>query len=261
MKVLVLGAGKMVEAILIGLKETEDLSSWSIFSPSGESAKALALKVGAEWVKELPNLKYDYVLLGCKPQQLPDAALLLNDNLRDSLLISVLAAISEEKQREILKSKQLVRVMPNLPVKYKVGVTLLSSNSATNELPKVQKLFSNLGSAVILQEKELEELTLLTGSGPALFYEFSKNLSESFTSLDQKQRESLGRQVFLGSAISAKNEEKSLQEMIDSVTSRGGVTIAVLENFRSMKLLDLIKGGIAAGLKRTQELKAILLRS
>ena len=122
-----------------------------------------------------------------------------------------------------------------------------------------EELFSKLGLIKILPENELEELTLLTGSGPALFYEFAKTLAGSFSSLTDSEREEMVRAVLRGSAASVGNE--SLTQMIGDVTSKGGVTIAVLDEWRKSGLGQVLKSGIDAGVKRTEELKAHLLQN
>lgn len=259
MKVLVLGAGKMVEAILTGLKKTENLSEWIIYSPSGTSAQKLAGKVGARAVQDLSQVKNpDWVLVGCKPQQLPDLKKTLDGRFKDSLFVSVLAAVSEEDQLKMLEIKDLIRVMPNLPVEFNDGITLMSSTSAKGRLSSFQFIFNKLGTALVVTEKELEELTILTGSAPAFFYEFAHNLASSFESLDVEQREKLVRQVLKGSARSATDSKKTLVEMTDAVTSKAGVTIAVLNHWRENKFAELIRAGVEAGKKRTEEIKSLL---
>lgn len=262
MKVLVLGAGKMTEAILFGLKDEADLSQYSIFSPSGKSAEELAKKVGARFVKSLDEVSNpDMVWVGCKPQQLKSLSESLGGRFAQATFVSMLAALPEKQQLDLLKASKLVRIMPNLSVRFKKGVTLLSSESAPNEMKIIKGLFSLLGLARSVTEDELEELTLLTGSGPALFYEFTKILAGSFTSLDPQERENLARMVLLGSGISAEKNPEGLNVMIDAVTSKGGVTIAVLEEWRKLGQDKLIASGIEAGKKRTAEIKELLLRS
>lgn len=259
MKVLVLGAGKMVEGILMGLKATTNLSEWHIYSPSGTSAQKLAGKVGARALADLKDMKNpDWVLVGCKPQQLKELKTLLGERFKESLFVSILAALTEEDQRNILEVKDLIRCMPNLPVEYQQGIVLLSSNSAKSRLSSFQSLFSKLGTCLVVDETELEELTLLTGSGPAFFYEFTKNLADCFTSLNESQREKLARHVLQGAAKASSGGSQSLSDLTDSVTSKGGVTIAVLNEWRSLDLKNLMKKGIEAGKKRTEEIKALL---
>jgi pyrroline-5-carboxylate reductase len=260
MRVLVLGAGKMVEAILEGLKNETDLSQFSIYSPSGESAKRLAEKIGCHFLSSLEEVtEVDWIWLGHKPQQLPAVAEKIRGKFQNAIFVSMLAALSEEDQMRLLGAQKLIRIMPNLPIKYKKGVTLLSSLSANQELKIIESLFSLVGVAQIVSEKDLEELTILTGSGPALFYEFTKLMSLSFESLSEFQRESLSRMVLLGAGISAFEDEKDLSQMIGEVTSKGGVTIAVLNEWRHLKLNELVKNGIFAGQKRAAEMKSLIL--
>ncbi len=257
MRVLVLGAGKMVDAILTGLRKTENLSEWMIYSPSGTSASRLAGKVGARAVTELTAVKNpDWVLVGCKPQQLRELRGTLGDGFGESLFVSILAALPEADQLRILGAKDLIRVMPNLPVQFNEGIVLLSSASSKGRLSSFQTLFSKLGQALVVEEAALDELTLLTGSGPAFFYEFAQTLGNSFSALAVEEREKLVRQVLKGSARSLAGKE-SLEEMIGAVTSKGGVTIAVLEHLRT-QLPKLMGDGIEAGRERARELRALL---
>ena len=258
MKVLVLGAGKMASAILEGLKNEVDLSRFYIYSPSGVSASALAKSVGAVHVKTLDEVTPDYVWIGCKPQQLKDLALALNGRFQNATFVSMLAALTEKDQLTVLGVKKLIRIMPNLSVKYKKGITLISTESAKANLAQIKTLFSLIGLAKELPEAELEELTLLTGSGPALFYEFTKILSASFNSLTDAEREELARMVLVGSGVSVSSSEDSLSTMIDGVTSKAGVTIAVLEQWRKLKMNELILDGVSTGKKRSDEIKASL---
>lgn len=259
MKVLVLGAGKMIEAILVGLASSEDLSLWTIFSPSGKSAMELAQKVGAKSTTNLDSIQApDVVIIGCKPQQLKELKITLNGRFKSATYVSILAAILEKDQREILGVSKLIRVMPNLPVRYQKGVSLISSQSAQLELRIFQMLFHKLGMSIIVEEKELEELTLLTGSGPAFFYEFTQNLAQSFESLSLEERENLASLVLLGAATQISQQSESLKAMTAAVTSKGGVTIAVLEKWRELKLGSLLAQGLMAGKDRALELRKLL---
>ncbi len=258
MRVLVLGAGKMVEAILMGLKDSLDLSEWWIYSPSGVSALKLSSQVGARSVTKLNEVNPEWVLIGCKPQHLKDLSGFLGGQFKNCLHVSLLAAISEQDQCQLLGTSRLVRVMPNLSVKFKAGVTLLSSLSATDELTSVETLFSKIGSTMRVQENELDELTLLTGSGPAFFYEFSLLLASSFHSLNPEKREYLIRSVLVGAGVMAQEEKDSLKNLIKAVTSKGGVTEAVLRGWEKGELGESVSRGIEAGHQRREELKASL---
>lgn len=262
MKVLILGAGKMVEAILHGLKNESDLSQFYIYTPSGKSAELLAKKMGINFVATLDEVKDPtWVWLGCKPQQLKELALSIKGKFPNAIYVSMLAALAEADQLKVLGVSKLVRIMPNLPVKYKKGITLLSSTSASAELKQVKTLFSFIGLAKEVREAELEELTLLTGSGPALYYEFTKLLAGSFSSLSQIEREELARMVLTGAGVSIETSSEALSEMINNVTSKAGVTIAVLEKWRESNMITLVKGGVLAGKERSNVIRESIRQS
>lgn len=259
MRVLVLGAGRMVQAILSGFKKTENLSEWVIYSPSGVSAQKLAGKVGARVTTDPLLVKNpDWILVGCKPQQLSDLGKTLQGAFKESLFVSILAALSESDQLEKLGGKELIRVMPNLPVEFNEGISLLASTSGQRRLSSMQSLFSKLGTSLVVSEDELEELTLLTGSGPAFFYEFARDLAGSFTSLDEVKREELVKQVFKGAAQTLVKNSESLEELTSKVTSKAGVTIAVLTYWREINLKEKLVSAISAGKKRAQEIRTTL---
>ncbi len=259
MKVLVLGAGKMTEALLLGLKGEVDMSSWGIFSPSGTRAKALAEKLGAQFVANVQDFKNpECLLVGCKPQQLKDLKVIIGDSFKDVLVVSMLAALSEKDQLKILDAHKLVRIMPNLPVKVKAGVILMASSSASDKLNFFADFFSSLGTIKIVQENELEELTLLTGSGPAFFFEFAIELSRLSRSLSLTERESLARKVLEGAGMMMTQDQESLSTHVNNVTSKGGVTIAVLEKWRELQWGELLKKGIERGTERIQEIRESL---
>ena len=255
MRILILGAGKMISALLEGFIGSADFSNIYIYSPSGVSAQTLAKKVNAKWVTDLGEIEQiDYVWLGCKPQQLSSLSGILHKNVLNAVFISFLAAIPEDDQRKILGIEKLIRVMPNLNVRLRKGISLISSKSSINHLDEVKEFFNHVGDSLIVEENELDELTLLTGSGPAFLYEFTKYLAESFTSLTPPERERLAKAVLIGAGASLSDPNVTLDELINSVTSKGGVTIATLDYWRGHQLQDEVKTGIKAGKKRSLEL-------
>lgn len=259
--ILVLGAGKMVEGILRGLKQKVDLSRVTIFSPSGVSAEKLAAKLGAKATRELDSIRPDLILIGCKPQQIKDLKLVIGDRFQDVPGISMLAALPEKLQRDILGLDKIIRVMPNLAVAFNEGVCLVSSSSAPESLPRVREIFELLGHVEIVTETELEELTLLTGSSPAFFYEFAKNLADSFSSLDPSKRELLIRKSLEGAAATLRSSDDELKVLIQNVTSKGGVTIAVLEELRKQNLAATVSSGIKSGHARARDLSSSILQN
>jgi pyrroline-5-carboxylate reductase len=258
MRVLIIGAGKMIDALLTGLRPDEH--DYFIFSPSGTSARALAKKHSINYISAPFIDSPDLVLLGHKPQQLKDVAELLRGKFPQSIVASLLAAVDEKNQLEILGVKKLVRIMANLSVGVKQGVTLLSSLSIdSDEMQNLKKWLSPTGLCVEVTENQLDELTLLTGCGPALFYQFALSLSKCFESLPLDETLKLTAQVFIGSSDLIKNYDSKFSKAIQDVCSKGGVTEAIINSWDKGRFFDEIKDGIDAGKIKTQIIKDSIL--
>ena len=72
------------------------------------------------------------------------------------------------------------------------------------------------------------------------------------------ERENLARMVLSGSGVSLESAPEELDQMIGQVTSKAGVTIAVLDEWRKLKLNELIVAGIEAGKKRSMAISQTL---
>ena len=79
-------------------------------------------------------------------------------------------------------------------------------------------------------EDQIDLHTVLIGSGPAFFYdlmqEFEKRLDELLTDKESKRLVSI---VFLSSIINAIKNGENLEELVESVASKGGTTEAALQ--------------------------------
>jgi pyrroline-5-carboxylate reductase len=256
-RVLVCGAGNMAQGIFEGLHTKIDLSHYFFYTPSGHRAQELAKRVGAEWLKDLSGEGgFDWIFLALKPQQLKDLAPHVKAHFPHTPVVSFLAALSEAQQRQVLGAEKLIRLMPNLASRYHQGIALLCSESAPEKLPLVQEIFSHLGYTQVVKENELDELTLLTGSGPAIFYELTHILAQSFHSLTPEVRQELARRTLQGAACITQQSSSALSELIDQVTSKGGVTMALLEKSRALGLKSVIQQAVNRGLERLKEMRA-----
>jgi pyrroline-5-carboxylate reductase len=256
-KVLVLGAGKMVGAFLEGISHSQDLSNWMIYSPTGISAKNLAVKFNMDFIQDLGKVPLpDLILVGCKPQQLANLKQLIGERFNECLFLSLLAAVSEKNQLNILKAKRLIRIMPNLSIAVNRGVILASSESAPKDLVLLKDLLSAIGKTIIVSDSELDELTLLTGSGPALFFYLAQNLVNSFDSLDSDFREDILREVLIGAGALLDKNNKKFSQLITEVSSKGGVTGAILTEWNNSNFPLMVSKGIRAGLNRANSINS-----
>ena len=267
MKGIVLGCGNMSQAMIQGMKGVVDFKQTSFYTPSKTRAKDLAQTVGGLLAEELDDLPSDpdFVFINCKPQQFNQLAHDLKGRFTSNpLYISILAATPRSVHETLLNSDRILRVMPNMPVRYKKGISLLLSSKGVSEIEKKQwaEYLGSLGMIKWTQtEEEFNRLMLLCGSGPAFMYQWLKWLSQMSDDLDMNQREELAIAVMEGSLMALKSApEKSLETLIGEVTSKGGVTAAVLDGWKMSGVEDSLKKGFVQGEKRTNEIQDLVVK-
>jgi pyrroline-5-carboxylate reductase len=260
MKIAVIGCGNMARAMVTQVHTKDKDISFFTYTPSGTRARALAKEVSGqavETLEEIPNC--DLYLIACKPQQLTDLALNLKGKLIDKNIVSVLAAINLKTLSEKLQSKNIIRVMPNTPSEIGLGVSLCISHTkaSTEGFELAKRFLSPCGEVIELgKEKELDELTIFSGCGPAYLYRFALAYEKEMVTLgyDKSLARRLIEQTFLGSAQLMKNSELEISTLIDNVTSKGGVTIEAVKVLELNGLDKIVSDSVVAAKLRTEQM-------
>lgn len=204
--------------------------------------------------------KYDLVILAVKPQDFEELAIDLRNNIGiDQLILSIMAGITIKRIQETLEHKFVIRAMPNTPAMLGMGVTGFTAAEGIGiaKLFKVENLINATGRSIYIEdEKQLDAVTALSGSGPAYFYYFVKHMIEAGKKMgfDEGTSQLLVKQTMLGAYHLINNAELSLDELIAAVSSKGGTTEAALKVFNSNAMNHTIENGVLAAEKRSKEL-------
>lgn len=200
------------------------------------------------------------VILAVKPQDFKD----LSDSLKkvihpDSVVLSIMAGTEINYIQSLLNHQYIVRAMPNLPVEISMGMTAFTSSDALShdKILLVENLLSTTGRTLYLkEEQQLNAVTALSGSGPAYFFYFMKYLIEAGVKmgLDEHVSSILAKQTMLGSFHLINNGQKTLDEYITSVASKGGTTEAALRIFNENDMGVTIVNALLNAEKRAKEL-------
>jgi pyrroline-5-carboxylate reductase len=124
-------------------------------------------------------------------------------------------------------------------------------------LRRVENLINATGRSVFLEDESLlDAVTALSGSGPAYFFYLVKAMIEAGKKMgfDEGMAGMLVKQTMLGSFHLIQTADKSLDELIKAVASKGGTTEAALRRFEEGALADTLVAGIESAQKRAQEL-------
>jgi len=202
----------------------------------------------------------DVVILAVKPQDFTVLSQQLKPFLRtEQLIISIMAGISLARLDELLAHHSIIRAMPNTPAQIGMGVTVFTASEKAdlNLVKKADKLLSTTGTAIFIEdEKLMDAVTAVSGSGPAYFYYFVKHMIEAALKLgmDEAMAHLLVKQTMLGAYHVMNSSEKSLDELIASVKSKGGTTEAALNVFSANALGETVESAIIAAENRAKEL-------
>lgn len=159
----------------------------------------------------------------------------------------------------MLVQKNVVRAMPNSPAELGMGMTAftVAKNSATDLIRKAENLLATTGRTVYLEnEKLLDAVTALSGSGPAYFFYLINHMIKAGMQMgfDESTASMLVKQTMLGSFHLINTSGKTMPELISAVASKGGTTEAALSIFNKTALGENLERGIVQAKKRAEEL-------
>ena len=268
-----IGGGNMAEALIKGLVSTSFFDSKNIFvsEPSKSKCSTLQKKYKIKIIGDNRELgkKCDIIMLAVKPQILKEVLCDIRSVVgSDKLLISVAAGvpifISDSVLRGESKKKfSVVRTMPNTPSLVQEGVTAISAGKYVSkaDLKIAHQIFEAVGLTVNVEEKQLDAVTGLSGSGPAYIFMLIESLSDAGVKmgLSREVANTLTIQTVLGSAKLARESGKHPGELKDMVTSPAGTTITGLHALEEGGLRTTLMNAVEDATLRSRDLGEIAL--
>jgi len=264
MRVTLIGCGNM------GLIYAKALIKYNIVKPSElllvEKSKARMeelkkMQLGEVVTPENPKIsESDLLLLAVKPQDFDELSTQIKQLLHPKItVLSIMAGLTINYISKQLDHKLVVRAMPNSPAGLGMGVTAITAhvNVLPEQLRKAEHLLSTTGRTVYLEdESQLDAVTALSGSGPAYFFYIVQNMIEAGKAmgLDEGVAEMLVKQTMLGSFHLINQADKSLDELIVAVASKGGTTEAAFKVFEKEEVGTNLQKAIFNAEARAKEL-------
>ncbi len=203
---------------------------------------------------------YDLLILAVKPQDYSAVHPVLREVMQPhQLVLSIMAGISIDLLRQTLGHPLIIRAMPNSPALIGMGMTAFAAapDMDISQVRKVENLINATGRSVFLEEESLlDAVTALSGSGPAYFFYLVKTMIEAGKQMgfEESLATLLVKQTMLGSFHLINNANKSLDELVMAVASKGGTTEAALKQFAEGELSQTLIRGILAAEQRAKEL-------
>lgn len=263
-KIAFLGGGNMAEALIKGLITAGTVKADHILVTDIAARRLEHLKKTYGIMVQNGNLeavrKAAIIILCVKPQViekvLAEISSVVDDN---KLVISIAAGIALAKIEQALKKgSRAVRVMPNTPALVLAGAAALAAgkNATMEDLSTAQEIFTSVGRAVVVEEKHLDAVTGLSGSGPAYVFMIIDALAEAGVKagLPKALALELAAQTVYGAAKMVLETREQPGKLRDKVTSPGGTTIEGLHALEKGKLRATLMKAVEAATARSKEL-------
>lgn len=274
-----IGTGNMTTAIVRGMVAAGFVpaSEIVVFDPNAHKREALARDLGVVAVESNEALvaASDVVVLAVKPQVLPGVLAPLAAQIADRrrVVVSIAAGTTLAKLDGLLAVEStdgsegteagatpVVRVMPNVNAMIGAGMAAVCGNAAasSDDVAFVVAMFTSVGAAIELPEAQFSTYTAIAGSSPAFAYLFIDALARAAVAagMGKELATQIAAQTVLGSAQMVLESEKSPWDLIDTVCSPGGTTVAGLLALEDRAFLSTVAHGVAATIARDQELTA-----
>jgi pyrroline-5-carboxylate reductase len=248
-----IGCGTMGEAILAGVLASGVVSPDRVVVTArrAERATAVAARHGVSAVLENAAAagSAPIVILAVKPQVaravLAEPAVAAA--LRGRVLVSIAAGTRLKQLERWAPGADVIRAMPNTPCVIREGMTVLAPGSTASDaqVERVRALFASLGRVRVLDERYLDAVTALSGSGPAFACVMIEALADGgvMMGLPRDVAIELAAQTVQGAGRLVLQTGAHPAALKDSVTTPAGCTIA--------GLLTMEDGRIRSTLART----------
>ena len=268
-----IGGGNMAEALAHGLIQHKVFKPAEIIvsdvAPERRRKLARALKVATTDDNTEVLRESAAILLAVKPQTIDDVMAELAAELakaskktagKGKLFISIAAGITIERlTRGLGKRARVIRVMPNAPAMVGHGMAAMVRARGVSPADEAfaLKIFNAVGDAVALKdEKLLDVVTALSGSGPAYVYLFAKAMADAAVSegIPRELAIRMALKTIRGAEHLMRESKREVADLIRAVASPGGTTEAALRRFAENGFSDIVASALHAASDRSREL-------
>ncbi len=262
-RLVVVGGGKMGEALIAGLIGSGHLSAPDLLVVEPDEARAAELGAihGVETALRLDQCELDPksfdALIAVKPATVPDVCRELAG--RVGRILSIAAGVTTATMESALGAETpVVRSMPNTPALVGVGASAIAPGryASSDDLDWAAGILGAVGLVERVDEKLLDAVTGLSGSGPAYLFLVAEALVDGGVAqgLPRSVAVTLAHQTIAGAGRLLVESGDQAAQLRANVTSPGGTTAAGLRALESLGVRSAFIEAVAAATARAHEL-------
>lgn len=271
-KIAVIGCGKMGSIIISSFKKYMD--RFVVSGIEKKEDRLNELRRNNLDIELFENTRdagdNDIYILAVKPQDIDTALGELGESIKNAeskvLVASIAAGITISYIKSFLekynKNISVARVMPNTAAVVSEGFAAVASDDSVQdeEIKIIRDIFNSMGTAVRMDEKYMDAVTALSGSGPAYFF-FLAEAMEKFAvdmGIDRDTSCKLISQTVTGAGKLMAKSDRSFEELRGDVTSPGGTTEAAINYLKENKFAEIFYEALNKAKIRSEELSKTL---
>lgn len=268
MRIGIIGYGNMGQAIAQRLKEKYRIF---VFEKDALKTKNCPGLIIVDSLEEMVN-SVGVMIIAVKPQDFEAVLFELKKFSPGQLLVSIAAGISTQYIESIIGEVRVIRAMPNLPIKVGEAMTCICKGVYANaiDVSFVQGLFNRLGKTLLIEERFMNAVTAISGSGPGFLFSILetkdrsqwKENEQAFTErlkkaavkagFSEEEADLLASQTTKGSFALLEETKTPAHILRVQVTSKAGTTEAGLNVLQGR--VENLDQAVKAALKRAEEL-------
>ena len=262
-KVGFIGGGNMAEALIKGLHGGGvPAGEITVAEPVEERRDLLAQRYGVATTADNRVVAQgcDIIILAIKPQVVSHVLAELAPNLTPGIrLISIMAGVKTAAIEAVVPDGvRVVRVMPNTPALVLEGAAAIAPGASADseDVNLARRIFELVGKTYQVDEKLMDAVTGLSGSGPAYVLSFIESLADAGVKngLPRDVAAGLAAQTVFGTARLLLETREHPAVLRDKVTSPGGTTIAGLHVLERAGFGGTVMSAVDAATARSKEL-------
>ena len=262
-KIGFIGGGNMAEALIKGLHAGGfPAGDITVADPVAERRTYLSERYGVTVTADngTPCADCHVVILAIKPQMAPQVLGGVADSLSPGkLVISIMAGVTTGAiEAAVAQGVKVVRVMPNTPALVLEGASAMAAgrSAGDEELALTRHIFELVGKAWRVDERLMDAVTGLSGSGPAYVFTFIEALADAGVKngLPRDVAAGLAAQTVFGASKLLLETREHPALLREKVTSPGGTTIAGLQTLETGGFRGTVMQSVDAATARSREL-------
>jgi len=264
MRVGIVGAGVMAEAIIAGLVADRAVEAGTLVAshPRRDRRDILAQRHGIRPVASNREALAgaEVIVLAVKPQMLSRVMRELRGELSaDQVVVSIVAGATIRTLVDGLQHAAVVRAMPNTPSQIRRGISVWSPSEACTARQRdlARGVLRALGDErEVADETFVAMATALSGTGPTYLFSVMEALIDAGVHLGfpRELAHDLVVETLIGSAEFAQRSELHPAQLRNAVTSPGGTSAAAIYELEKGRIRTVLSDAVWAAYRRTLEL-------